>query len=136
VFGARPGFGIDNAITQFDRASPEAVIFNKTAVCGADPAGWRSRCKGDRRSVLHPRWYVRNRGSSRFRTDAYGRRAGAGLLQVVSNRIRVDQRRERYGVENAFIAEQPSDGGIYRAGHGLRPRRGFEFPGYCVIRSN
>jgi len=54
----------------------------------------------------------------------------------VSNRIRVDQRRERYGVENAFIAEQPSDGGIYRAGHGLRPRRGFEFPGYCVIRSN
>ena len=112
------------------------MIFNKTAVCGADPAGWRSRCKGDRRSVLHPRWYVRNRGSSRFRTDAYGRRAGAGLLQVVSNRIRVDQRRERYGVENAFIAEQPSDGGIYRAGHGLRPRRGFEFPGYCVIRSN
>ena len=77
-----------------------------------------------------------NHGSSRFRTDAYGRRAGAGLLQVVSSRVRVDQRRERHGVENAFIAEQPSDGGIYRAGRGLRPRRGFEFPGYCVIRTN
>jgi hypothetical protein len=137
VFGARPGFGIHNPITQFDPAIPDAVIFNKRSVCGAaDPAGWDSRCKGDRRSVLHPRWYVHNDGRSRFRTDAYGRRAPAGLLQVVSRRIRVDQRRARDGVENAFIAEQPSDGGIYRAGRGLRPRRGFEFPGYCVIRAN
>ena len=136
VFGARPGFGIHNAITQFDPASPDAVIFNKRSICGADAAGWRSRCKGDRRSVLHPRWYVHNGGSSRFRTDAYGRRAGSGLLQVVSSRVAVDQRRQRHGVENAFIAEQPSDGGIYRAGRGLRPRRGFEFPGYCVIRTN
>ena len=136
VFGARPGFGIHNAITQFDPANPEAVIFNKRSICGPDPAGWRSRCKGDRRSVLHTRWYLRNHGASRFRTDAYGRRAGAGLLQVVSSRVSVDQRRERHGVENAFIAEQPSDGGIYRAGRGLRPPRGFEFPGYCVIRGN
>ena len=137
VFGARPGFGTHNPITQFDPATPDAVIFNKRRVCGAaDPGGWDSRCKGDRRSVVHPRWYVHNDGRSRFRTDAYGRRAPAGLLQVVSRRIRVDQRRARYGVENAFIAEQPSDGGIYRAGRGLRPRLGFEFPGYCVIRAN
>jgi hypothetical protein len=136
VFGARPGFGIHNPITQFDPASPDAVVFNKRSVCGADPAGWRSRCKGDRRSVLHPRWYVNNGGSSRFRTDAYGRSAETGLLQVVSSRVRVDQRRERHGVENVFLAERPSDGGIYRAGRGLRPRRGFEFPGYCVIRGN
>jgi hypothetical protein len=136
VFGARPGFGIHNAITQFDPASPDAVIFNKRSVCGGDADGWTSRCKGDRRSVLHPRWHVRNRGSSRFRTDVYGRRAAAGLLQVVSSRVRVDQRREAHGVENAFIAERPSDGGIYRAGRGLRPRSGFEFPGYCVIRTN
>ena len=137
VFRARPAFGIHNAITQFDPADPERLIFNKTTVCGGDdPAGWDSRCKGDRRSVLHPRWFIRNTGGSRFRTDAYGRRAGTGLLQVVSRRIRVDQRRERDGVENAFIAEQPSDGGIFRAGRGFRPRRGFEFPGYCVLRSN
>ena len=137
VFRARPAFAVHNAITQFDPADPGRVVFNKPAACGpADPAGWDSRCKGDRRTVLHPRWLVRNRGPSRFRTDAYGRRAGAGLLQVVSRRIRVDQRRERHGVENAFIAEQPSDGGIYRAGRGLRPRRGFEFPGYCVLRAN
>jgi len=136
VFGARPGFGIHNPITQFDPASPDAVVFNKRSVCGADPAGWTSRCKGDRRSVLHPRWYVYNHGSSRFRTDAYGRRSGVGLLQVVSSRVRVDQRGERHGVENVFLAERPSDGGIYRAGRGLRPPRGFEFPGYCVIRSN
>ena len=113
------------------------MVFNKPAACGpADPAGWDSRCKGDRRSVLHPRWFLRNDGPSRFRTDAYGHRAAAGLLQIVSRRIRVDQRRERDGVENAFIAEQPSDGGIYRAGRGFRPARGFEFPGYCVLRTN
>jgi hypothetical protein len=137
VFRARPAFGIHNAITQFDPADPERVIFNKPAVCGpADPGGWDSHCKGDRRSVLHPRWFLRNGGPSRFRTDAYGRRADAGLLQIVSRRIRVDQRGERDGVENAFIAEQPSDGGIYRAGRGFRPPRGFEFPGYCVLRTN
>jgi hypothetical protein len=82
-------------------------------------------------ALVHPQ-----HGSSRFRTDAYGRRADTGLLQVVSRRIRADQRHERDGVENAFIAEQPSDGGIFRAGRGFRPRRGFEFPGYCVLRSN
>jgi hypothetical protein len=137
VFRARPAFGIHNAITQFDPADPERVIFNKRAVCGrADPAGWESRCKGDRRTVLHPRWFVRNDGPSRFRTDAYGRRTAAGLLQIVARSIRVDQRRERDGVENAFIAEQPSDGGIFRAGRGFRPRKGFEYPGYCVLRTN
>ena len=137
VFRARPAFAIHNAITQFDPAAPERVVFNKRTVCGpADPAGWESRCKGDRRSVLHPRWLVRNSGPSRFRTDAYGRRAGSGLLQIVSYRIRVDQRRERDGVENAFNAEQPSDGGIYRAGRGFVPKHGFEFPAYCVLRTN
>jgi hypothetical protein len=137
VFRARPAFGIHNAITQFDPADPQRVIFNKRVVCGrGDPAGWDSRCKGDRRTVIHPRWYVRNAGPSRFRTDAYGRRAPSGLLQIVSRRIRVDQRRERDGVENMFLAEQPSDGGIHRAGRGFRPRKGFEFPGYCVIRTN
>ncbi len=137
VFGARPAFGVHNAITQFDPAHPERVVFNKPAVCGsADPAGWESRCKGDRRSVLHPRWVVQNDGPARFRTDAFGRRARTGLLQIVARRIRVDQRRERGGVENAFIAERPSDGGIYRAGRGFRPKRGHEFPGYCVLRTN
>jgi hypothetical protein len=135
VFRARPGFGLHNAITQFDPVDPERIVLNKRSICGLDPEGWRSGCKGDRRSVLHPRWFIRNTGSTRFRTDAYGRRGQTGLLQVVG-RVRVDQRRERYGVENAFLAEQPSDGGIYRAGRGFRPRRGFEFPGYCVIRTN
>jgi hypothetical protein len=135
VFSARPGFGIHNAITQFDPADPARIVLNKRSICGPDPEGWRSGCKGDRRSVLHPRWFISNTGSTRFRTDAYGRRGQTGLLQVVG-RASVDQRRERYGVENAFLAEQPSDGGIYRAGRGFRPRRGFEFPGYCVIRTN
>ena len=136
VFSARPGFGIDNAITQFDPADPERLVFNKPRVCGPhDPAGWDSRCKGDRRIVLHPSWVVRNRGPSRFRTDAYGRRAAAGLLQAVSRRIRVDQSDECCGVENAFVMEQPSDGGIYRAGRELKSAN-FEFPGYCVLGPN
>jgi hypothetical protein len=136
VFSGRPGFGIDNAITQFDAADPERVLFNKRFACGPhDPAGWDSYCKGDKRTLLHPRWRLRNRGPSRFRTNAYGQRAPAGLLQLVSRKIRIDQSDECCGAENAFVMEQPSDGGIYRAGRGLNSKN-FEFPGYCVLRPN
>jgi hypothetical protein len=133
---ARPAFAIDNAITQFDPAAPERIVFNKPFACGPlGPAGWDSYCKGDRRTVLRPRWEVSNSGRSRFRTDAHGRRAPTGLLQVVARRARISQRRECCGVENTFIMERPSDGGIYRAGRGRRSAH-FEFPGYCVLRSN
>jgi hypothetical protein len=136
VFEARPAFGLDNAITQFDPADPERVVYNKRRACGPhDPAGWDSYCKGDKRALFHPQWVVRNRGRSRFRTDAYGRRAPTGLLQVVARRLRVDQSDECCGAENRFDMERPSDGGIYRAARGGGPGN-FEFPGYCVIRSN
>jgi hypothetical protein len=136
VFRASPAFGIDNAITQFDPAAPGRAVFNKPFACGPnDPAGWDSYCKGDKRTLLHPRWVAENRGRSRFRTDAYGRRAARGLLQVVSRRLRIDQSDECCGAENAFVMERPSDGGIYRAGRG-RNSSNFEFPGYCVLRSN
>ena len=133
----RPGFAIQNPITQLDPADPSRVIFNKPAACGPfDPAGWDSRCKGDRRLVLHPQWSVRNRGrSARFRTDAYGRRSAAGLLQLVSRRVRVRQQGESSGVENVFAMERPSDGGLFRAGRGTSSA-GFEHSGYCVLRSN
>jgi hypothetical protein len=136
VFKARPAFGIDNAITQFDPADPERIVFNKRRACGPhDPAGWDAYCKGDKRALFHPQWVVRNRGRSRFRTDAYGRRAPTGLLQVVARRLRVDQSDECCGAENRFDMNSPSDGGIYRAARGRGPAN-FEFPGYCVIRSN
>ncbi|MGH2744890.1 MAG: hypothetical protein ACRDN8_20875 [Thermoleophilaceae bacterium] len=136
VFRASPAFGIDNAITQFDPADPERVVFNKSIACGPhDPAGWDSYCKGDKRALLHPRWVARNPGRSRFRTDAHGRRATSGLLQVVARRIRIDRSDECCGAENRFDMERPSDGGIYRAARGRGPGN-FEFPGYCVIRSN
>jgi hypothetical protein len=136
VFRARPAFGLDNAITQFDPADPDRIVFNKPIACGPhDPAGWDSYCKGDKRALFHPRWFVRNRGRSRFRTDAYGRRAATGLLQVVARRTSVDQSDECCGAENRFDMDQPSDGGIYRAARGRGPSN-FEFPGYCVIRSN
>jgi hypothetical protein len=136
VFGANPGFAIDNPITQFDPFDPDRVVFNKRFACGPhDPAGWDSYCKGDKRTVLHPRWTLRNPGPSRFRTDAFGRRRASGLLQVVSRRMRIDQSDECCGPENAFVMERPSDGGLYRAGRGLNSAN-FEFPGYCVLRTN
>ena len=136
VFKARPAFGIDNAITQFDPADPERVVFNKRRACGPhDPAGWDAYCKGDKRALFHPQWVVRNRGRSRFRTDAYGRRASSGLLQVVARRLEIDQSDECCGAENRFDMTSPSDGGIYRAARGSGPGN-FEFPGYCVIRAN
>jgi hypothetical protein len=53
---ASPGFAIDNAITQFDPADPERIVFNKPFACGPhDPGGWDSYCKGDKRTVFHPR---------------------------------------------------------------------------------
>jgi hypothetical protein len=136
VFRGKPGFAIDNAITQFDPADPERLVFNKRFACGPnDPAGWDSYCKGDKRTVFHPQWVVENRGRSRFRTDAFGRRATAGFLQVVARHLRIDQSEECCGPENAFVMEHPSDGGIYRAGRGLNSAN-FEFPGYCVLRAN
>jgi hypothetical protein len=136
VFRARPAFGIDNAITQFDPADPERLVFNKRRACGPhDPAGWDAYCKGDKRALFHPQWVVRNRGRSRFRTDAYGRRAPTGLLQVVARRLEIDQSDECCGAENRFDMTSPSDGGIYRAARGSGPGN-FEFPGYCVIRAN
>jgi hypothetical protein len=136
VFRATPAFGIDNAITQFDPADPARLVFNKPFACGPnDPAGWDSYCKGDRRAVFRPRWVVRNRGRSRFRTDPFGRRTRTGFLQVVARRLRIDQRDECCGAENAFVMERPSDGGLYRAGRGVNSNS-FEFPGYCVIRAN
>ena len=131
-----PGFGIENPITQFDPADPARLAFNKPRICGPDPAGWESGCQGDERIVLSPQWRVRNRGGSAgFRTDAYGRRAASGLLQRVTRRIRLSQAGESGGVDNTFVMERPSDGGIYRPGRGYRSK-GFARDGYCVLRSN
>jgi hypothetical protein len=132
----RPGFGIQNPITRYDPGDPSRMVFNSPAACGsADPAGWDSRCKGDRRLVLHPQWRIANVGPATFRTDAYGRRSASGLLQRVSRRLRVRQGGESGGVENAFAMERPTDGGIFRAGRGWSSA-GFDQPGYCVLRSN
>ncbi|HEX2125840.1 MAG TPA: hypothetical protein VHF45_04695 [Thermoleophilaceae bacterium] len=39
VFRSRPGSGIDNPTTQFDRANPERLVFSKPSVCGQHDAG-------------------------------------------------------------------------------------------------
>jgi hypothetical protein len=53
----------------------------------------------------------------------------------VSRRLRVRQGGQSRGVENTFVMERPTDGGIFRAGRGTRSA-GFDQPGYCVLRSN
>jgi len=52
----------------------------------------------------------------------------------VSRAVRLSQGGESGGVENTFVMERPSDGGLFRAGRG-RGSAGFE-RGYCVLRSN
>ena len=134
VFRASPAFGVHNPVTQFDPTRPAETIPNKR--CGrGDPFGWSSRCKGDRRSLYEPQWLIRNPGPARFRTDAYGVRSPTGLRQFVSSRRRVNQTGENRGIENAFVMERPSDGGLYRSGRGTRSAS-FEFPGYCVLGPN
>ena len=95
VLGANPGFAIDNAITQFDPAAPERIVFNKRFACGPqDPAGWDSYCKGDKRTVLPPA--LGGPQPRRGRASAPTPTAAArppGFLQVVSRRMRIDQSR-------------------------------------------
>ena len=83
VFRARPAFGIHNAITQFDPADPERVVFNKRAVCGgADPAGLGIALQGrppgrvpsalvraQRRPVALPHGRIRAARGARPRSD-------------------------------------------------------------------
>ena len=130
VFGARPAFGAPQRDHPVRPGGPRARRLQQAVRLRGRPtrpAGSRAARATAARSATRAGSSA-TAGPSRFRTDAYGRRAPTGLLQIVARRIRVDQRRERDGVENAFIAEQPSDGGIYRAGRGFRPRRASSSP--------
>ena len=123
VFGARPGFGVHDAITQFDPAIPGASCSTRDRLRPRTRRGWDSRCKGDRRSVLHPpgtspttaaRASARTYGRARWRP--------ASIVSAASAWISAEP-----SASDAFIAEQPSDGGIYRAGRSLR-LAAVEFP--------
>ena len=104
VLRARLGFAIDNPITQFDPASPERVVVQQgLGLRPSRPGGWRLLLQGRQAHACCTRaGWCATAGRSRFRTDAYGRRAAAGLLQVVSRRLRVDQSRACCGAENAI----------------------------------
>ena len=115
AFRARPAFAIDNAITQFDVAAPERVVFNKAFACGPMDAAWAgdSYCKGDKCMAPRPRWVVSNRGPlalphRRLRAPRVQGSAPGGR----SPAARQASARECCGVENAFVMERPSDGGM------------------------
>ncbi len=127
-------FGVDNPTTIIDPEDPTRLVFNTPEVCGpGDPAGTASACKGDRRWIQHPRWYLRNRGPSVFYTDPYGRDPSSkpfpgSVRQFVRRGVRIDERRDWSGSSNEFRMTNPADGGIFRPGQ-RTPSRGFDSPG-------
>jgi hypothetical protein len=126
--------GVDNPTTIIDPADPTRLVFNTPEVCGSgDPAGTTSTCKGDRRWIQHPRWYLRNRGPSVFYTDPYGRRPSSkpfpgSVRQFVRRGVRIDERRDWSGSSNEFRMANPADGGIFRPSQ-RTPSRGFDTTG-------
>lgn len=136
-FGGRPGFDIDNAITQVDPLDPNRVLFNKRAACGPfDPAGWDSYCKGDKRNVVAPGWWLRPGSPGWFRTDVYGRRDPNGaLVQWVepSASHQAPWSADCCGPDNVLTMTDPTTG-IYRPG--AEQGTNFEGPQYCVLRWN
>jgi hypothetical protein len=136
-FGGRPGFDIDNAITQVDPLEPTRVIFNKRFACGPhDPAGWDSYCKGDKRSVIAPGWWLRPGSPGWFRTDVYGRRDPAGPIRQwvdPSASHQVPWSEDCCGPDNVLTASDERTG---RYSPGANPGVSFEGPLYCVVRWN
>ena len=136
VLRARPAFGIHNAITQFDPADPERVVFNKRAVCGAgDPAGWDSRCKGTAAASSTRAGSfatTARRASGPTRSGAAPIRAPPGRLAPHPSESAPRARRRRERVHRRTAVGRRD----LRAGRGFRSKKGFEFPGYCVLRSN
>jgi hypothetical protein len=137
VFGGTPAFDIDNAITQVDPLNLRTVIPNKRAACGPFAAdGWDSYCKGDKRSVIHPGWWLRN-GPGNFTTDAYGRRVSGGpLTQYVrpNETITRDWTRDCCGSQNVYTMPDVSNGGLYFVN--ADGSVNFEPAYYCVITPN
>jgi hypothetical protein len=136
-FGGTPGFDIDNAITQVDPLNPLAVIANKRAACGPFAAdGWDSYCKGDKRTVLHPGWWLRD-GPGEFTTDAYGRTTTGGpLTQYVRPGVTItrDWARDCCGSSNVFTMPNLSNGGLFIPNAAASVN--FEPSYYCVITPN
>lgn len=136
-FGGTPGFDIDNAITQVDPLDPTRVVFNKRFACGPnDPAGWDSYCKGDKRNVIHPSWWLRPGSPGTFRTDVHGRRDPNGpLVQWVDPTAshQVPWSQECCGPEVVLTMNDPTTG-VYQPG--ANPGINFEGPAYCVLRWN
>lgn len=134
-FRATPLFAVANPATRFHPDDPDGIHPNEGACGPGDPFGWASRCKGDERSIAHPRWVLANDGPRNvFYTDAFGRLAegpGEGVLrQFVRRSARLDEAAESGGGV-AYVLRSPESGGVYvrqtTAGGGRS--RGFEHPG-------
>ena len=129
VFGARPGFGHprrDHAV----RPSEPRRGRSSTSMTAERPGGVEVPLQGRPPQRAAPALAHAQHGLAR--ASAPTRTAAApppASFRSCRATCASTSGASADGVENAFIAEQPSDGGIYRAGRGLRPRRGFEFPG-------
>jgi hypothetical protein len=143
-FKATPNFDVDNATTRFNVADPAGTYAN-TAACGSeDSFGWKSSCKGDKRSMAHPRWILNNTGtSSTFYTDAFGNLAdgpGDGRIeQFVRKGTRLDESAECCGNGVVYIMQSPAKGGFFinqSQSTGQGQTMNFEYPGYTIRWKN
>ncbi len=143
-FRATPNFDIDNATTRINPADPTGTYANTAACGGNDPFGWDSYCKGDKRSMAHPRWVLNNTGaSSTFYTDAYGNLmdgAGAGRIeQFVKRGAFVDESSECCGNTVVYVMQTPSKGGFFvnqSRATGQGQTVNFEYPSYTIRWKN
>jgi hypothetical protein len=120
AFRSSAAFDIDNATTAVEPANLELIRPNLPAACGPYAwDGWDSYCKGDKRSILHPKWVLRNTGpADEFCTTAEGQRTSCedmgAVRQFVRRGVRVDESAECCGSSVVYIMTNPADGGIYR----------------------
>lgn len=120
AFKSTAAFDIDNATTAVEPANLELIRPNLPAACGPYAwDGWDSYCKGDKRSILHPQWVLRNTGpEDEFCTTREGARIACetpdAVRQFVRRGIRIDESSQCCGSSVVYIMTNPADGGVYR----------------------
>ncbi|HKZ69887.1 MAG TPA: hypothetical protein VJ020_07395 [Anaerolineales bacterium] len=142
-FSGNPAFDLDNAETRFNPADPTGVYPNIDACGPHDPAGWDSYCKGDKRSIIHPKWVLNNTSSSNmFYTDAYGKLVsgpGEGVIQqFVKRGIVVNESGDCCGPTVVYVMQNPATGVYTRQdkAEGQGQTYNFEYPGYTLRGPN
>jgi len=115
IFRAMPTFGILNSTTRVDPADLTRLLAQPSGVCGNDPFGWNTNCKGDVRQVVAPGWVLANSGASdTVVTDAFGVPSASGIVQTVRRGVSVDESGERTGSSVVYVMDDITGGGVFK----------------------